>query len=97
MTKVGGLPAQATVLTGLVGLFVEESDPALDGPLDRGVARGLVVRRSPSLAPHRPRAEPETRLGCYETRRGPDVSPGPRAHYIRTLRSGRSAPARSSR
>src|SRR2546425_8562113 len=35
---------------------------------------------------HRPRAEPEARLGRYETRRGPDVSPGPRAH--RTAPSG---------
>ena len=75
---------------------VEERDPALDGALDRAAAGDLVVRRSPSFASYRPAAEPEARLGRYETRKGPDVSPGPRAHLIRTLRSGRSAAARSS-
>src|SRR2546428_10614540 len=49
-------------------------------------SRSAASSVAPQLRPHRPGAEPEARLGRYETRRGPDVSPGPRVH--RTAPSG---------
>src|SRR2546427_2312647 len=64
---------------------VEECDAALEREPNRGFAFGGIACRSPAPAPHRPRAEPEARLGRYETRRGPDVSPGPRAHRTAPL------------
>src|SRR5712692_1654624 len=64
---------------------VEECDAALERAPNRGFAFGGIARRSPAPAPYRPRAEPEARLGRYETRRGPDVSPGPRVHRTAPL------------
>src|SRR5207247_5439147 len=59
---------------------VEERDAPLDGAPDRGLALVRVVWRPPARAAHRPAPEPQSRLRAQETRKGPEIGPGPLLH-----------------
>ena len=62
------------------GSGVKEGDAQLERAVDRGEALGFGRGRAPLRAAHRPCPESQTRSGGQETQRGPDISPGPRAH-----------------
>src|SRR5207249_7994671 len=76
---------------------VEEGDAELERAVDCGQALWFGRGRAPLRAAHRPGPKPQSGFGAQETQRGPDISPGPRAHLNRSLRSGRWAPAPPSR
>src|SRR5439155_8697778 len=76
---------------------VEERDAELERAADGGQVIAFGRGCAPPRAPHRPGPEPQTGSGGQATQRGPDVSPGPRAHLNRSLKSDMTAPAPPSR